>query len=304
MINLCKYKTFLIIIPGILLGTQFLFSQEKWEAPLDKSQKVSPFLFDDESRNAGQVIFQNNCTKCHGSIGKNNPASQNPSPGDPAGEKFQKETDGALFYKITTGNGMMPDFKDALSEKERWQVISYFRSFHKNYIQPEPVSAPAGAYAGMTVDFEIVQLDSAKVIKVVAKGKKNNENTNLAGIELGLFAKSYFGYLPVDEPKQTNAKGEAYFAYSKKLKGDTLGNIKFLIKINTEGLDGVRKEKTLRAGVPVFPKSLTDTKAMWAVRSKAPIWLILAYCLGVIGVWGVIIKIIRSIMKIREIGKS
>lgn len=286
------------------MGTQFIFSQEKWDVPMDKSQKVSPFLFDDESRNAGQVIFQNNCTKCHGTVGKNNPASQNPSPGDPAGEKFQKETDGALFYKITTGKEMMPDFKDVLSEKERWQVISYFRSFHKNYIQPEPVSAPAGAYAGMTIDFDIFYLGSEKVIKVIARGKKNNENTELAGIELGLFAKSYFGNLPIDEPKQTNAKGEAYFGYSEKLKGDTSGNIKFLIKINTEGLDGVRKEKTLNAGIPVIPKSLIDTNAMWSVRSQAPIWLILTYCLAVIIVWGVIVNIIRQIMKIREIGKS
>ncbi len=81
-------------------------------------------------------------------------------------------------------------------------------------------------------------------------------------------------------------------------------NIEFLIKINTEGLDGVRKEKTLKAGIPVIPKSLIAANAMWSVRSHAPIWLILAYCMAVIIVWGVIVKIIRQIMKIREIGKS
>jgi len=296
---------FLILLFVLLFSHIFLLkAQNTWEVPLDKAQKVSPFKFDAESVKSGEEIFTRNCAKCHGNVGKNNPAGLNPSPGDPAGEKFQKETDGGLMYKMTTGRELMPSFKDALSETERWQIISYFRSFHKGYVQPESVTAPAGAFAGMEVDFNLTYQEKDNVLKVLANGTKNNETKPIGGIEIGLFAKSYFGNLPIDEAKTTNANGEAFFEYKEKLKGDTSGNVKFLIKVNTEGLDGVKKEKIINAGQPVFPKSLLDTRAMWTVRSQAPIWLILSYSLAVIGVWSVIIFILTQIKKVNDIGKE
>ncbi len=45
-----------------------------------------------------------------------------------------------MFYKITVGKSPMPSFKTILAEEDRWDVISYIRSFNKNYVQPSTVA--------------------------------------------------------------------------------------------------------------------------------------------------------------------
>ena len=42
----------------------------------------------------------------------------------------------------------MPQFKSILSEEQRWDVISYIRSFHPDYKQPNPELAIAAAKGG------------------------------------------------------------------------------------------------------------------------------------------------------------
>jgi len=299
--NKVNIKLVIIVLTGILFSFQKVISQT-WEVPDDKKQKVSSFKFDLETQKKGEAIFQRNCVSCHGTPGKANFVKLVPPPGDPATDKFQKQVDGALFYKMTTGRGAMPSFKDVLTEQERWQIISYFRSFNKGYIQPQVVAAVSGVFAGTDFKFKLDFFSEKHLIKVTAIGTKNNETELVSGLALSLFAKRYFGKLQIDEPKTTNASGEAFFEYKNKINGDSAGNVSFTIKVNAEGLDGITSDTTIKAGIPVIAKSLIDTRAMWTVRSKAPIWLILAYSLIVIAVWSILIYIILQIAKIRKLG--
>ena len=139
-----------ILLFGLLFSVGRIFAQE-WVVPDDKKQKVSPVKFNDEVTKKGEDVFKKNCTSCHGEPTKGNFVKLTPEPGDPATDKFQKQTDGALFYKITTGRSPMPEFKNVLSDDERWQVIAYFRGFNKSYVQPEPVLAPSGKYGGLDI---------------------------------------------------------------------------------------------------------------------------------------------------------
>jgi len=43
-----------------------------------------------------------------------------------------KETDGALWYKITTGRNPMPENKSILTENERWELVTYIRTLAKS----------------------------------------------------------------------------------------------------------------------------------------------------------------------------
>ena len=38
------------------------------------------------------------------------------------------ETDGELFYKISTGRAPMPAGEKLMTEEQRWQVINYIRT--------------------------------------------------------------------------------------------------------------------------------------------------------------------------------
>ena len=297
-----RYKLLLFI--GIILNLNVLKSQSTWEVPEDKKQKVSSFKFDNESKTKGESLFQKNCVSCHGTPGKNNSVALVPPPGDPATDKFQKQTDGALFFKMTSGRAVMPSFKDVLTENERWQVISYIRSFNSSYVQAEPVKAVKGAFAGLDIFLKVDYIENQNIIKVKAIGIKNNESKPLEGIELKLFAKRYFGNIQIDEPKITNSLGETSFDYAKKVQGDSIGNVQFLVKATTEGLDGIKTDTLLKAGNAVITKSLIDTRAMWTTRSNAPIWLILAYSVIVLTVWSVLIYIIMQIFKIGKLGKA
>lgn len=99
----------------------------------------NPFAGDDETLAAGQVIFATNCAVCHGMQGKGNgpgAAELNPKPSDLAdGHMMEMLTDAYLFWRVSEGgqiepfNSAMPPWKVILSAEQRWQVISYVRSF-------------------------------------------------------------------------------------------------------------------------------------------------------------------------------
>jgi len=42
-------------------------------------------------------------------------------------KKVQSESDGEIFWKITTGHNAMPSWKH-LSEQDRWALVRYIRS--------------------------------------------------------------------------------------------------------------------------------------------------------------------------------
>ena len=55
----------------------------------------------------------------------------NPKPHDLSDEAVGKQSDGALFWKLTEGSKPMPSYDKTLSETERWQVINYVRTLGK-----------------------------------------------------------------------------------------------------------------------------------------------------------------------------
>jgi mono/diheme cytochrome c family protein len=105
--------------------------QEKWTAPATADMMKNPVASNIQSIAAGKVIYTKNCYDCHGKKGKGDgpkSADLDKNPQDFTKEDFQKQTDGALFWKITEGRKPMASFKKDLSEEQRWQVINYVRT--------------------------------------------------------------------------------------------------------------------------------------------------------------------------------
>jgi hypothetical protein len=51
---------------------------------------------------------------------------------DLAAAPIQKQTDGALFYKVTEGRDDMPSFKKKIEDQEDiWKLVNYMRTFKK-----------------------------------------------------------------------------------------------------------------------------------------------------------------------------
>ena len=105
-----------------------------WKAPKSADSMKNPLAGKSEAAKDGKNLFQTYCVTCHGDEGKGNGPSSaglNPKPADLASKQVQKQPDGALFWKITTGNPPMLSWKYTLSKKQRWEVVDYIRELAK-----------------------------------------------------------------------------------------------------------------------------------------------------------------------------
>lgn len=113
----------LFLLPG-LQG----FSQV-WEVPADQDALKNPSAFNNENVKAGRELYNTHCKSCHGDPGKNNALPLVPPPPDVTSEQMLQNSEGALFYKITTGRVAMPAFETTLTEEQRWRIVSFMKSF-------------------------------------------------------------------------------------------------------------------------------------------------------------------------------
>lgn len=127
-----------IVIALILAGGLALAAQEgsTWEVPADAKAVQNPIEKSPEAVAAGEALYAKHCKMCHGDLGKGDgPATQfiKPAPPDMStAEVRDRLTDGAIFYKITTGKRPMPSMQRKMSEEERWQVVLFVRKLQGN----------------------------------------------------------------------------------------------------------------------------------------------------------------------------
>ena len=94
-----------------------------WSAPPEAHARVNPLLGRPDAARGGGKLFQQRCTMCHGDDGRGTARAP-----DLTGRDVQDQTDGELFWKISTGNAHagMPTFS-FLPALQRWQLVLYLR---------------------------------------------------------------------------------------------------------------------------------------------------------------------------------
>jgi hypothetical protein len=295
-------NTFLKVGVFLLLFTPVLLPAQTWEVPDNKKAEVSPFKFDATTQKEGSTLFLKNCIQCHGEPGKNNYAQLNPLPGDPASAKFSKQTDGALFYKITIGRGLMPKFSSVLKEEERWKIISYIRTFHEGYVQPEiPVIKPGSK---KSIEIKINKLNDS-ILEAFAYTMKDSMEEPVRDVELALQVKRYFGKLQLGEALTTDANGKLKFKFDEKLPADTVGDITVIVSPTNKELYGDAETViAMQMGTKNSAPALNAKRAIWNVVQKAPLWILFTYTIGVLGIWSVLGYIIFQLVKLRKKAKG
>lgn len=97
---------------------------------------ANPYIGNPEAIMEGEILYQANCSSCHGNTGEGDgPASSglNPKPENLA-ERQANLSDPYLFWRISEGglmepfNSLMPGWKGILSEVNIWKVIAYIRT--------------------------------------------------------------------------------------------------------------------------------------------------------------------------------
>ncbi|MEO6832167.1 MAG: cytochrome c [Chitinophagaceae bacterium] len=117
-----------------LLVYQPSFSQTKWVTPPAFRSVKNPIAGNAASITSAKAIYTSTCAPCHGKKGRGDgPAAiaLNPKPADYTAASIQAETDGSLFWKMTTGRGAMQSYKATLTDQQRWGLVNYIRTFRK-----------------------------------------------------------------------------------------------------------------------------------------------------------------------------
>jgi mono/diheme cytochrome c family protein len=96
-----------------------------WKVPEKDAQRKNPLASKPETAVGGRKLFARMCASCHG----DELHGQIHNAPDLHTEAVQRESDGALYWRISNGNSRkgMPSFS-GLPEGQRWQLVMYIRS--------------------------------------------------------------------------------------------------------------------------------------------------------------------------------
>jgi mono/diheme cytochrome c family protein len=118
-------KTFILMLVTLVFATSLIsFIQPKpdqWKVPEKYEKMKNPIVSDEASIKAGNMLYTSHCLNCHGAKGTGDgkkAASLSKAPSDFTSAEFQKQTDGALLYKIYFGHKDMPGFKNRIPDNE------------------------------------------------------------------------------------------------------------------------------------------------------------------------------------------
>lgn len=274
------------------------FAQNNWDVPADKKTKNSNIEFNSATAKEGEGVYNSNCKSCHGDIGKNNSLkSLKPTPPDLSSTQSKTLLDGELFHILNVGRGLMPSFKEVLPESDRWKVISYMRSFDKEYVQIISKTDPSKSNL-VKIKMVFDSISSKLKVEVIANEKSGI--VTLKNSEIALFVTRHFGKMQLDKTTRTDNNGIANFDFPKDLPGDKVGNVELIVRVNDDVYGEIESINKLKIAVPTDKPSLTEKRAMWNVLAKAPIWLIILYLLGVLMATAVILYIVYNLYKLSK----
>ena len=99
------------------------------------SSMNNSLVANEENLHAGKLLYDGNCSRCHGLSGYGDGQDGKELKPRPANvamfSKMPMATDGYLFWAISEGGApiqtAMPAFKNSLTEEEIWKIIIYLR---------------------------------------------------------------------------------------------------------------------------------------------------------------------------------
>jgi len=114
------------------LGQQQKPKGKPWPVPAVEEKKKNPLKADESILKMGKDAYIEHCKSCHGLTGKGDgpkAAKIDILCGDFSSAEYQKESEAAIFWKTTEGRKPMPAYKEKLTDKQRWAVVLYIKTF-------------------------------------------------------------------------------------------------------------------------------------------------------------------------------
>lgn len=126
-----------VLLPALLLVSALMVislpalgQQETWIAPVEADSITNPLMDNKDALRKGRVIYTSECVICHGANGdgvSNIAKNMEQKPKNFTNEDFLTQSDGAIFWKLSEGRGLMQPFKTMLTDEEIWSVVEYVK---------------------------------------------------------------------------------------------------------------------------------------------------------------------------------
>ncbi|RLD39847.1 MAG: hypothetical protein DRI83_00480 [Bacteroidetes bacterium] len=278
--------TFIFSSLLVLASTQF----PPWDVPAEANDLENPITVDKKNLDAGKTFFDLSCKACHGATGLGDGAV--PS-GDFTTKAFTAQTDGAIFWKIQQGRGLMPSFK-AMPETSLWQAIIYIRTL------ATPQEVVAMKNASIVIEFDESnnkKLVTAKVYEIL----ENGEQTPAKEVRVNFFIKRYFADMLIGGSNNyTDENGNVSISFPEGVPGKE-GKLQVMAKLDDSGFNPAVLTEEVAWGVEKAAY-WNDNRQLWKNNDFVPLWLLITF-FGVIG--GILIAILYvllQVVKIRKLG--
>lgn len=292
-----KSKWSFVIAVLLLPWAQQVRGQD-WIVPEDQSLAVNPSAYNLENVKAGKDLYTLNCKSCHGDPGKNNPLALVPLPVDVASEKMHLNTEGDLFFKITSGKGVMPPFGTSMSADDRWRLVNFIMNYRPGdealLVEAPPVKAKLLAS---------VNEDKNSVEILAEYEDESAEFASLENAPVTISSKKAFGNIKIGQAI-TNENGRAEFVIPENVIGDEEGFVSIVVSLDDNYVaQDVALQKARVGKLKEVPK-LIRKEVLWSTNDNVSMWLLLSYILAAGGAWAIIGYVIVQIVKIRKYSKS
>ncbi|HEV7735197.1 MAG TPA: c-type cytochrome, partial [Candidatus Binatia bacterium] len=114
---------------------------------------------------AGEQLYATQCAGCHGAAGDGHGPTSGTTPDWTSPGSLIHASDASLFATVTDGAAGMPSFASALSEAQRWQVVSFVRALSLGGPLRPGTPIPS-------VDDLIPQVDAARVKSAIGEASR------------------------------------------------------------------------------------------------------------------------------------
>ncbi len=221
---------------------------------------------------------------------------------------FNDATSNNLLGKIITSSNGEGKAAFPASFKATWDSATQFKFLAISNAPKgqEPLSSDISIKkAILTIDTILV--DGVKTVTAQLKEKIGNDWVAVKDIEMKLGIKRMLGNLTVGDAETYTAdsSGVASAEFKREsMPGDEKGNIILVAKIeDNDSYGNLTIEKLVPWGKAVLVENNFWHRTLWSTGNRAPVWLLIIALSIIIGVWTVLIYLIKQILVIKKMGK-
>ncbi len=181
-------------------------------------------------------------------------------------------------------------------------IISYAAAFKGNSKFPPVEASFVAKPARIKMTFNIE--DSARHINISATQKNaKGEEVPVPNEKLMIYVPRLFSMLKIGEV-DLDADGKANFEFAGKIVGDTLGNLRILVRLEESELFGyVQGQNEINWGVPKqYYKAEVPSRELWT--PIAPLWMIITLIIMLAGVWAHYVYAVYELIMIKRHSKN